>query len=162
MILIAIVQEPRARDIEQCQDLFVHHQHALAWSVLPLWCSSGGDEAANGTISPKEGWQSPSAFISEKVFFYQRKAFISAVRGFRREEGKGDEFGQSRCSGQYYFVLYFYNHQFSLQQRVISYLPLMQHSNPVTRNDRLVALTSEADHLHCAGPPEMLGEKQWC
>lgn len=43
------------------------------------------------------------------------------MRGFGREEGKGEEFDQSRYSGQYYFVLYFYSHQFSLQQRVINY-----------------------------------------
>lgn len=38
-------------------------------------------------------------------------------------------------------------------------LSLMQHSNPVTS---LVALALEADTLCCAGPPEMLWEKQWC
>lgn len=51
----------------------------------------------------------------------EKKDFIGAMRGFGREEGKGEEFGWSQCSGQYYFVLYFYNHQFSLQQRVINY-----------------------------------------
>ena len=41
------------------------HQHDLALSVLPLRRSSGGDEAASGTVSPKEGWQGHRcAFIS--------------------------------------------------------------------------------------------------
>lgn len=77
-------------------------------------------------------------------------------------EMKREEFCQSWCTDQYYFVLNFYNHQVLPPVESHKSLSLMQHSNPVTRNDCLLALTSEADTLCCAGPPEMLWEKQWC
>lgn len=106
MVPITIAWEPRAGDTEQCQDLFVHHQHPLAWPVLLLRCSSGRDEAGSDTISPK-GWQSPSAGSQMCIYFTSlcaagtAKNFSACLRnksGTTKEFANGSKkvFGKTR------------------------------------------------------------------